>query len=215
MHSTGAADAVLANYRQDLVSTVNRFLDAYRRLEPVRSGLCATAECSEPMPTPTGRRPSKPWGWRSSGIVLAPRAVLWIRRHGRDAHRRVLPGDPGGWPWRGVAAHTPATDTRQGKGSPYWEVSMSIFVRFPASGVTREQYDTVRNTLEDGGEWPPDGCELHVCSGDEQDIRVSEVWESQEKFEAFGQALMPQLEQAGIQLSGEPEVSDVHIVDRF
>ena len=92
---------------------------------------------------------------------------------------------------------------------------MSILVRFPPSGVTKQQYDTVRNALEDGGQWPPDGCELHVCFGEEQDIRVSEVWESQEKFEAFGETLMPQLEQADIQLSGEPEFYDVHIVDRF
>jgi hypothetical protein len=92
---------------------------------------------------------------------------------------------------------------------------MSILVRFPPSGVTKQQYDTVRNAVTDAGEWPPDGCELHVCFGDDQDVRVSEVWESQEKFESFGQTLMPQIEQAGIQLSGEPEFFDVHVVERF
>ena len=92
---------------------------------------------------------------------------------------------------------------------------MSILVRFPPSGVTKQQYDTVRGSLTDAGAWPPDGCQLHVCFGDQQDIRVSEVWESREEFEAFGQTLMPELEQAGIELSGEPEFFDVHIVDRF
>ena len=92
---------------------------------------------------------------------------------------------------------------------------MSIIVRFPLSNVTKDQYDSVRNALEEAGDWPPDGCELHVCFGDQQDIRVSEVWESQEKFEAFGETLRPRLEEAGIQLSGQPEVFEAHVVDRF
>ena len=92
---------------------------------------------------------------------------------------------------------------------------MSIIVRFPLSNVTKDQYDSVRNALEEAGDWPADGCELHVCFGDQQDIRVNEVWESQEKFEAFGETLRPRLEEAGIQLSGQPEVFEAHVVDRF
>jgi hypothetical protein len=41
----------------------------------------------------------------------------------------------------------------------------------------------------ESGDWPPEGCELHVCFGDEQDIRVSEVWASQEQLDAFGEKL--------------------------
>ena len=92
---------------------------------------------------------------------------------------------------------------------------MSIVVRFPQSNVTREQYDTVRKALQDAGSWPADGIEMHVCFGDESDVRVSEIWESREKFEAFGATLMPQLEQAGIQLAGEPEVFEAHVFDKF
>jgi len=92
---------------------------------------------------------------------------------------------------------------------------MSIIVLFPLSNVTKDQYDSVRNALEEAGDWPADGCELHLCFGDQQDIRVSEVWESQEKFEAFGETLRPRLEEAGIQLSGQPEVFEAHVVDRF
>lgn len=88
-------------------------------------------------------------------------------------------------------------------------------VRFPPSNVTKEQYDSVRNALEESGDWPADGCELHVCFGDEKDVRVSEVWESQERFEAFGATLGPRLEEAGISISGQPEVFEVHVVDRF
>ena len=92
---------------------------------------------------------------------------------------------------------------------------MSIVVRFPPSNVTKEQYDTVRNALTESGDWPPDGCQIHVCFGDEQDIRVSEIWESREKFDAFGDKLMPKLEEAGIQLAGEPEVIEALVVDTF
>ena len=92
---------------------------------------------------------------------------------------------------------------------------MSILVRFPPSNVTKDQYEAVRGALENAGSWPPDGCQLHVAFGDDQDIRVSEVWESREKFEAFGQTLMPELEKADIQLSGEPEFFDAHRVDVF
>ena len=44
---------------------------------------------------------------------------------------------------------------------------------------------------------------------------MSEIWESREKFEAFGETLMPQLEAAGIQLAGEPEVYDAQVVETF
>ena len=92
---------------------------------------------------------------------------------------------------------------------------MSILVRYPPSNVSKETYDKVRKTLEDAGEWPADGCELHVCFGPEDDVRVSEIWESQGTFEAFGETLQPRLEEGGVQLSGDPEFFDVHVVDRF
>ena len=92
---------------------------------------------------------------------------------------------------------------------------MSILIRFPPSGVTKQQYESVRNALTESGDWPAEGCQLHVSFGDEEDIRVSEVWESQEQLDAFGEKLRPQLEEAGIELSGEPEVFDVHIVEAF
>jgi hypothetical protein len=92
---------------------------------------------------------------------------------------------------------------------------MSIVVRFPPSNVTKQQYDAVRKELTEAGEWPPDGCRLHVCFGDEQDIRVSEIWDSPRQLEAFGETLRPRLAAAGIQLTGEPEVFEAHIVETF
>jgi hypothetical protein len=39
---------------------------------------------------------------------------------------------------------------------------MSIVVRFPPSNVTKQQYDSVRNALTESGDWPADGCQVHV-----------------------------------------------------
>jgi hypothetical protein len=86
---------------------------------------------------------------------------------------------------------------------------MSMLVRFPPSGVSRQQYDAVRTALEDAGDFPADGLQIHVAFGPDDDIRVSEIWESKDKFEAFGEKLRPQLEANDIQLAGEPEFLDV------
>ena len=87
---------------------------------------------------------------------------------------------------------------------------MSIVVRIAPSNLTRQQYDSVHDALTASGDWPADGCQLHVLFGEENDLRVSEIWESREKYEAFGEKLRPRLEEAGIQMSGEPEVFEVH-----
>ena len=92
---------------------------------------------------------------------------------------------------------------------------MSVVVRFPPSNMSKQQYDTIRAELEGAGDWPAEGCQLHVCFGPENDIRVSEVWESEQQFRAFGDTLMPRVEQAGVQISGEPDVFEVHIYETF
>ncbi len=86
---------------------------------------------------------------------------------------------------------------------------MSILVRFTPASLTADQYDQSISKLEEGGDFPPDGLEYHVCFGEEGDLKVSEIWESQEKFEAFGERLMPILEEIGID-PGEPAVLAVH-----
>ena len=92
---------------------------------------------------------------------------------------------------------------------------MSIVVRFAPAGTTKQQYDSVKNALTESGDWPADGCQLHVCFGDENDLRVSEVWESREKLEAFGEKLRPRLDEAGIHLAGEPEVFEAYAFETF
>ena len=92
---------------------------------------------------------------------------------------------------------------------------MSIVVRFSPKSMTAEQYDEATRALEEAGlEFPPDGLDYHVCFGSEGNLRVSEIWDSREQFEAFGERLMPVLSEAGIEFSGEPEVFEVHNIEK-
>ena len=86
---------------------------------------------------------------------------------------------------------------------------MSILVRFTPPSLTAEQYDDTVKKLEDQGDFPPDGLDLHVCFGTDGSLKVSEVWDSREQFDAFGERLRPVLEEAGID-PGEPEQIEVH-----
>jgi hypothetical protein len=88
---------------------------------------------------------------------------------------------------------------------------MSIVVRFSPTNLTAEKYDeSIRRHEEAGIELPPDGMDLHVCFGSDGNLRVSEIWGSRAQLEAYGQQLMPILADVGIELSGEPEIFEVH-----
>lgn len=85
---------------------------------------------------------------------------------------------------------------------------MSILVRFAPTAMTAEQYDEAQRRLQEG-DWPADGLEYHVCFDSDGDLRVSEIWDSQEQLDAFGRRLMPMLADIGID-PGKPEVIEVH-----
>jgi hypothetical protein len=88
-----------------------------------------------------------------------------------------------------------------------------LLVRFTAaSNVTTEQYDESIRRLEKSGDWPVEGLEYHVAFRSNGNLRVSEIWDSREQFDAFGERLMPVLKDVGIELSGEPEMLEVHNV---
>ena len=92
---------------------------------------------------------------------------------------------------------------------------MSIVVRFNPTNVTSENYDESLKRLKEAGQWPPDGLDYHVLFGTEGNLRVSEIWDSREQLQAFGERLMPILADIGIEFSGEPEIFEVrNIVKR-
>jgi len=75
--------------------------------------------------------------------------------------------------------------------------------------VTAAQYDETIRKLEESGDFPPDGLDYHVCFGSDGNLRVSEIWDSQEQLDAFGERLMPVLSEVGIE-PGEPELMEIH-----
>ena len=88
---------------------------------------------------------------------------------------------------------------------------MSIVVRLHPKNLTIAQYeDVVRREQGLGGKFPPDGRDYHVCFGADGDLRVSEIWDSVEHLQAYGELLMPILADAGLEMSAEPEVFEVH-----
>jgi hypothetical protein len=88
---------------------------------------------------------------------------------------------------------------------------MSIVARFNPTNLTAEKYGEANRRLEEAGLWPhPDGLEYHVCFGSGANLRVSEIWDSREQMDAFGERLMPILADVGIEFSGTPEIFEVH-----
>jgi hypothetical protein len=86
----------------------------------------------------------------------------------------------------------------------------SILARFaPTSNVTTDQYDETIRRLEKSGDWLPEGLEYHVAFKSDGKFRVSEIWDSREQFEAFGERLMPVLKDVGIE-PGKPEMLEIH-----
>ena len=90
---------------------------------------------------------------------------------------------------------------------------MSVLIRFTPVSVTAQQYDETIRRLEEAADFPPEGLEYHVCFGSDESIRVSEIWDSREQLEAFGERLMPLLAEMGID-PGEPEVVEIHNIVR-
>ncbi len=88
---------------------------------------------------------------------------------------------------------------------------MSILVRFTgAPSATAQKYDETLPLVKASGEFPPDGLEYHVAFESGGSFRVSEIWDSREQFEKFGERLMPILADAGVELAGEPEIIEAH-----
>lgn len=90
---------------------------------------------------------------------------------------------------------------------------MSVLIRFAPETLTTAQYEESVRKLEANGDFPPDGLDYHVCFGTEGSLRVSEIWDSKEQLEAFGERLMPVLSEVGID-PGAPEVIEIHNIVR-
>ena len=67
--------------------------------------------------------------------------------------------------------------------------------------------------LYEEGVFPAEGLDYEICFGSEGNLKVSQVWDSQEQLDAFGARLRPILAELGID-PGEPELVEVHNIIR-
>ena len=81
-------------------------------------------------------------------------------------------------------------------------------------GITREQYEESVRKVTNGGraespaDWPVEGLLVHIAGEGPDGFRVVDVWESEDAFARFGEALVPILREIGV--AGEPEVYATH-----
>jgi hypothetical protein len=87
-----------------------------------------------------------------------------------------------------------------------------VLARFTAApSMTTEKYDeSIKRLKASGAQWPPEGLSFHVAFSSGGTFRVSEIWDSRQQFDAFGETLRPVLTDVGVELAGEPEMLEVY-----
>jgi hypothetical protein len=86
---------------------------------------------------------------------------------------------------------------------------MAVVLRFEPQGMTSAKYDEIVKRLDQAGAGTPAGRLYHVCFGDPNNLRVSDIWESRDSFESFSKTLKPILEELGVN-TGEPKELEVY-----
>ena len=90
---------------------------------------------------------------------------------------------------------------------------MAIVARFHPTNLTPELYQQAVDRMNEVAP-SPDGLDYHVCFAAEGGLVVSEIWDSREQMDAFGEKLMPVLSEVGIEMAGEPEIFEVHNIQK-
>lgn len=86
---------------------------------------------------------------------------------------------------------------------------MAFVMRVAPQGFTSEKYDEVLKKLEAAGEAAPAGRLFHVCFGDKNNLRVSDIWDTRENFDRFFAIVGKIMQDLGVPQS-EPEFFEVH-----
>jgi hypothetical protein len=86
---------------------------------------------------------------------------------------------------------------------------MSFVLKFKPAGFTAAKYDETVKQLDAAGAGAPKGRSYHVCYGDPNGVNVTDVWDSMEDFQAFGETLVPIMQSLNVD-PGQPDVQQVH-----
>ena len=93
---------------------------------------------------------------------------------------------------------------------------MAIIAVFDDPTLTKQNYEeSIRRLMdkekaESPSDWPVEGLVAHIAGDTGSGFRVVDVWESEEAFRRFGEALAPVMEAIGIK--GEPQVYAAHTI---
>jgi hypothetical protein len=92
---------------------------------------------------------------------------------------------------------------------------MPVVALFQSPSLTQEKYEASvvkvsggKSRMESPADWPVEGLLAHIAGQSPGGFRVVDVWESEEAFQRFGEALIPILREVGVE--GEPEVYPTH-----
>lgn len=86
---------------------------------------------------------------------------------------------------------------------------MALIIHFTPKGMDETKYADVLRRLQAAGAGAPAGRLHHACYGDRQALRVTDVFDTQANFDAFGKVLVPILADVGVDV-GRPEAMEVH-----
>ena len=81
----------------------------------------------------------------------------------------------------------------------------------PTTPMTAQKYDDCINRLKKAGAAHPAGRLYHAAFESSDGLTVFDVWTSQAAFDAFGQTLMPIMQEIGVN-PGQPSVMPVYNV---
>jgi hypothetical protein len=90
---------------------------------------------------------------------------------------------------------------------------MALIVHFTPKAMDERKYAEVLRRLEAAGAGAPAGRLHHTCYGDKGALRVTDIYDTPQNFEAFGRILTPILSELGIDV-GKPEVVAIHNIIR-
>lgn len=88
---------------------------------------------------------------------------------------------------------------------------MAVLVRYQPSSLDKEMYGKVNEAMQArGDEGPPGPLRIHVLFGEEPNLHVSEIWDSEDDWRKwYDGALKQGFAEAGLEVP-EPQVIQVH-----
>lgn len=90
---------------------------------------------------------------------------------------------------------------------------MAVMMVLKVDGGTLDQYDQATKEVFGGTLTPselPKGLLSHVCVATDNGVKVVDVWDSKEDFEAFGAVLVPAMKNANVPSTAVPKFYEVH-----